>query len=536
MVYDLAINNGIIVDGSSRSRFKGSIGINKSKISKISSSPLEARKTIDASNLIVSPGFIDIHTHSETGFLLDNRMENKIFQGVTSDIVGNCGISIFPRPKDPKLEDSFKSYCSGLLIGMDEISKEFKNTREYTDFLQENKIGINCGVLIGHGSLRIAAMGFKDQAPSSSELDQMKEDLDKELSMGALGMSLGLIYPPGSYSKDLELIELAKVLKKHDAILTAHIRNEGDRVFESVEEIIKISKSTGVRAHISHLKLLGPSQWGKAKALVDMIEGAQEKGIKISTDQYPYLATSTSLTALVPQWAQEGGSGKMLERFTDRTIEDQLGKEIRELMEARGGADKVMIAYTHGRKPEYEGKLLSEISEGLKLSFEKTLIRILKESKAKVNAVYYSICKEDMRYILGKKEIAIASDGFAFSFDRKDSGGLPHPRSFGSFPRFLRLARDEKILTLELAIRKITSLPARIMGLENIGEIKINNYADISIFSEDDFSDRASFKDPFQKPVGLEYVIISGRLAVEKGRLTDQRLGRILKLKGEKKI
>ncbi len=528
MIYDLAINNGIIIDGFSKKRFKGSIGINKSKIIEISNSPLEGRQIINADNLIVAPGFIDIHTHSETGFVLDNRMENKLLQGVTTDIVGNCGISLFPKPKNRKYISDFKDYCSGLLVGMDMLSDEFDNTQEYLDFLLKNKIGINCGVLIGHGSLRICSMGFENREPSKYELNHMMKLLERELEMGALGMSVGLIYPPGSYSNQFELIELSRVLEKYNAILTAHIRNEGSKVFDSVQEIINVSEITGVRAHISHLKLLGPSQWGNAEKLVNMIEDAQKRGINITADQYPYSATSTMLSAVIPQIIQEGGMDIMLERLEESKFETDMLSEIKMLINERGGAERIVIAYTHEMKPEYEGQSLYELGRKLGITPEETVIKILKECHGKVNAVYHSILNKDMNYILGKRDIAIASDGFAFDFENKIGGGRPHPRSFGTFPRFLRLCRENEILPLELAIQKITSIPAKVMKLKNIGEIRVNNYADITILSENEFSDKATFANPFQRPVGLKYVIVSGKIAVKDGEITSQRMGRVL--------
>lgn len=526
-MYDLVINNGTIVDGYSDEKFVGSVGISGDKIIKIAKTQLQGDKGIDAKGLIISPGFIDLHTHSETGMILDNRIENKLFQGVTTDITGNCGVSLFPKPLDPKYTNEFRDYCSNLLIGLDKINGGFYDFRGFYEVLLNNKTAINCGALVGHGTLRICAMGFSDRHTTEGELTIMKNLLEKELEIGTLGMSFGLFYPPGSYASNYELIELAKILKKHNAILTAHIRDEGEEIFDSIQEIINIAKETGVQVHISHIKLMSKSQWGKAEELISTIRNAKNEGIKISCDQYPYLATSTMLSALVPAWVHEGGTLKMLERLnSNRQVSSP---QIKDIISKRGGANRIKIAYTFGTKKEYEGEFLSKIANSLKLKAEEAVIKILTQCEGKVNAIYFSMTDEDVYCFLKNKNIVIASDGFAVDFENRIGGGLPHPRSFGTFPKFVRLCRDKNLLSIEDAIRKITSIPAHIFGLNNIGEIKEGKYADITIFDWDEFTDNATYENPFQKPSGLKYVVVSGKIVVSNGEITSNRPGRIIK-------
>lgn len=525
MKYDLVIKNGTLVDGISDERYIANIGILKDKISIISKSEINGKRVINANGKIVAPGFIDLHTHSETGFILDHKMEAKIYQGVTTDITGNCGASLFPAPLEDYKVKEFETYSSELLMGMDKMPKRFKNYKDYTNYIKENKIGINFIGLIGHGTIRIYAMGFDDREATDEELEIMKSYLDNELSNGAMGMSVGLIYPPGSYANKKELVELAKVIKKHNKIFAFHMRNEGEKVFEAVREVIDISRETGVKAHISHLKLMGPNQWGKAKKLVKLIDDAKKEGINISVDQYPYTATSTTLTAVIPGWVQDGGAQKMLERL--KRADTSILNEIGEIIRLRGGADSIKIAYTNGYMPKYEGKSLKDLALEYNLSVEKMAIKILVDCESKVNAVYYSMSEEDVEYILSQEDIAVGSDGFALSYSDKGNG-KPHPRSFGTFPRFLRINREKNLLSLEKAIKKITSIPAKILGLDAIGTLKEGNYADIVIFDEDSIGDCSTFKEPFKKPKGIKKLIISGEIVLKDGKLTENKAGRII--------
>lgn len=526
MSYDIVINNGEIFDGLGNKPFMGSIGIKDGKIIKISNIDLYGKKIIDAEKLAVSPGFIDVHTHTETNFLKDLIMESRISQGITTDIIGNCGISMFPRPEDEAKINDFNNYCSELLLGILEVKEKFSNVEDYIKHLEDIKISLNCGILVGHGALRICAMGFDNREASDKELEYMKNLLEHQLKNGALGMSLGLIYPPGSYSNEKELVELGKIIKKYDAVITSHMRNEGEKVFEAVSEMIRLAEKSGAHVHISHLKLMGPSKWKKAKELVKLIDDAKNRGINISVDQYPYRATSTTLSAVVPDWVQSGGNSKMVERLKNPTKEILDG--IADLVEKRGGAEAISIAYTHGNLPEVEGKNIKELSEEYKIGIENTIAKILYDSKGKVNAVYYSMVDEDVDYIMSRQDILIASDSFAFEL--RDRGkGMPHPRTFGTFPRFIRLNREKKLLTLEKAIRKITSLPAKTFGLKNIGSIEEGNFADIVIFDKENITDKSEFSNPFQRAEGIKHLIISGKMAIENEKILNSNDGRVIK-------
>lgn len=525
-MYDLVINNGLIVDGSGCEPFIGNLGITKDKISCISKHDLKGKNSINAKGLVVSPGFIDVHSHSDAAFILNNKLQSKVFQGVTTEIIGNCGISLFPRPNNELYCELLKKYCAGLIEGAIEVKDRIRNIEDYKKILSDRKNTINCGVLIGHGTLRICAMGFDNRVPNECEMEIMKRLLDFELKSGALGMSLGLIYPPGSFAEINELIELSRVLKKHDAILTVHMRNENTDIVDSINEMINISKSTGVHIHISHLKVMGKSNWGKSKEIINLIEEANKNGAYITFDQYPYNASNTTLTALVPSWAHEGGTYKMLNRLANES--DQIEPQITKIINERGGPDRIKISHTYGKRPEYDGMFISNLSEEFQLSPAKTVIKVLIETQGQASGIYYSMDDADVNYILSQPNMIVGSDGYGIDYIDKIQKGKPHPRSFGTFPRYFKLSKKNTNLKIEEVIRKVTGLPAKYFRLEDIGIIKEGNYADLSIFNWDELEDTATYEEPFQKPVGLYYVVVSGQVLIDNGELTDNKSGRMI--------
>ncbi|MDK2823995.1 MAG: dihydroorotase [Clostridia bacterium] len=522
---DIVIQNGIIVDGSGQKPYAASIGIKGNKIMAISENILQGTKNIDASGMVVSPGFIDMHTHSDTVYLLDNRSESKVFQGVTTEFVGNCGISLVPS--NPENLHFLKEYAGAIFVGSKELDWSFNSLSEYVSQLKNTGLSINCAPFIGHGTLRIAVMGFRDSEPSPEELSKIKNLLERELKAGAWGMSLGLIYPPGSFSNTNELIELAKILVKYDAVLSAHIRGESDTVFNAVKEMISIAYKTGVHIHISHLKLMGTAQWGKADELLNLIETARKDGLRISCDQYPYEASYTALSALVPKWVHEGGVLTMLEKLTG-SKKEEIASQIGEEMTKRGGPERVIVSNVYKTNPQWEGKNIAEISENSNLSPEETVIDVLLNTGGKARAIYYSMNQDDIFTIMQNLNIAVASDGIALDYDDKFGTGKPHPRNFGTFPRFLKLVRELKLLPLEKAVYKMTGLPASLMGLTDRGIIKEGNIADLVIFDPDSIEDTATFENPFQKPVGIKHVLVSGQLVIDNGKQTQERPGEVL--------
>ena len=522
-MFDYVLKNGLVVDGTRKKPYIASICIQDGRIAQITKdSYVTGRQVISAEGKVISSGFIDLHTHSDACPLGPFPSESMIFQGVTTEIAGNCGISLFPATESKRAEilDYFSQNVEIL------PPKEFEkidNMEEYIIQFKKRGFPIHLGMLIGHGTLRACVMGFGNREPTTKELEEMKFLLARELQNGAYGMSLGLIYPPGSYSKTEELIELSKVLEAHDAILAVHMRNESKRVFDGVEEMIEVAKASGVHLHISHLKLMGKPQWHRAQELLDKIEEARQEGCSITCDQYPYEATSTGLAALVPGWAQDGGNAKMIERLKGK--DSRLLGEIEKEMEVRGGPEAVEISSTHGYLPKIEGKNIQQLSKEYSLSPQEMVGEILIQCKGHTAATYYSLNLEDILTIMKDRNITVGSDGYDFSYDLSYR---PHPRSFGTFPRFLRMVRENHLMPLEDAVYKITGLPAKILKLSDRGVLKVGNVADITVFDFNKVQDRPTYENPLLKPIGIEQVFVEGVVGLFHGKQTSSHNGSIL--------
>lgn len=522
-MYDIVLRNGLIVDGTRSVPYIGSVGIIGDRIEDISrDKELVGKEEIDCTGLVISPGFIDLHTHSDACPLNDKSGESMVNQGVTLQIGGNCGISLIPATVENKDEIS-SFFARTVEIVPDDKNIDLYNMGDYISITNEKNQIINTGLLVGHGTLRAAVMSFDDRKANDEEMEAMKVLLDKELKGGAFGMSLGLIYPPSSYGDVEEFIELGKVIRDNEGIMTTHMRDEGDGIINSIDEMLEVAEKSGVHMHISHLKLMGTPQWGKSQEILDKIENARKKGATITADQYPYEASATGLAALVPGWALSGGNAKMLERLEERSPE--LLEGIKTIMNKRGGPERVLIASTHGVMPEFEGKYISEISKLLDLDPVETVMQILLKGKGAVAAVYFSMDMKDIENIMKSMDIAIGSDGQDFSYNLSYN---THPRSFGTFPRFLRMIRDEKIMPIEDGIFKISGLPAMILGLEDRGVLRKGNIADITVFDYDIVTDKASYINSPVKPQGIHHVIVAGKPAILGDIPTENREGRVL--------
>lgn len=519
--------NGTVVDGTRTAPYKANIYIGDGIIKRIDDSGgIEGAKTIDCDGLIISPGFIDLHTHSDACPLNENAGNSMINQGVTLQIGGNCGISLIPS-NDAKREEINSFYSRTVELVPEDEELIMDSMDDYIRLTDDRRFTINSGQLIGHGTLRAAVMGFDDRLATDDEIVEMKQLLERELKSGAFGMSLGLIYPPSSYGDVNEFVELAKVIKEYDGILSVHMRNEGDLVFESVKEMLEVAKGSGVHLHISHLKLMGKPMWGRAKELLSLIEEAKASGCDITCDQYPYIASSTGLAALVPGWALSGGNANMISNLEARS--EKIISGIEEIMDKRGGADRVLITSTHGEIKEVEGKNLLEISEAWNVSPVEAAIQLLIKCNGSVAAVYFSMSEEDVLNIMKSMYISIGSDGVDFSYEINYN---PHPRNFGTFPRFFQMVRENELMSIEDAVYKVTGLPASIIKLSDRGVLKEGNVADITVFDANDIEDVSEFIDSVKKPKGLKYVFVGGELELENGNQNDVKNGRLL-LRGQ---
>jgi len=521
-----------VVDGAGNPWFKRDIGIGEGKIKRVGHIADDTGKTIDAKGMIVSPGFVDLHSHTDLSILAYPNAESSIMQGVTTAVVGNCGWSL--APVNPNNLALLKRYFSPLLKAGFDYGWEWRTLAEYYEKVEKVGISLNLAPLVGQGTVRLAVKGFDSSEASKEEMNEMKKLIAQGLEDGAFGMSTGLIYPPGSYSNTEELVELASVLSKYGAIYTTHMRNEANRLMESLEEAIRIGEENDVPVEISHHKAAGRSNWGKVNATLKVMEQARQRGVEVNCDVYPYTAGSTTITAILPVWVLEGGVQEMLERLKDKALREQIKKEIVE--GTMTGLHAIKGAGWHGifvagcpSKKEYEGKSLEQIlKEGNKFDdpFEGFFDWLL-EIEGKATMISFSMDEDDVKTVMSSPLSSIISDSSATA---PIAGGKPHPRTYGTFPRVLgKYVREERLLTLEDAIRKMTSLPAGKIGLKGRGVIKEGFWADIVIFDPAIIKDKATFDNPHQYPEGISYVIVNGQVVVDHGSLAGVRPGKVLR-------
>jgi N-acyl-D-aspartate/D-glutamate deacylase len=510
--YDIMIKNGTIVDGLGGKPFQADIGIRKGKIAKIGKLKAgKAKKVIDAVNLMVCPGFIDLHTHTDDGILEQPDAHNYIRQGVTTVLGGNCGGSFYP-------------------IG------------EFLEKVERGKIALNFCTLVGHNTIRRKVMGNVNREPTGEEMVQMKQMVGKAMRDGAVGISTGLKYMPGAYAGTGEVIELAKVAAQYRGFYATHMREEGLGILEAVQETIKIGKSAKIPVHISHHKIAGKDRWGSSVKTLAMIDRARKEGIDVTLDQYPYPATSTGLTILFPSRALEGNPKEWKKRWDDPKLRPWIVKGIIDnIKHDRGGSDlnRIMIA-RYSPDPELEGLTIAQIlkKKGLPGTFENGVELIIQlqltavEMEGRVQAIYFCLSDEDIERIIKHPLTSHASDGVITTFNI----GNPHPRNYGTFPRVLRLyVREKGILSFEEAIRKMSFLPSLRLGLKKRGCIKKGCYADIAVIDPSSVSDTATWQNPHNYPGGIPYVLVNGQLVVENNTFTGAFPGIVIYGRGYKK-
>jgi N-acyl-D-amino-acid deacylase len=526
--FDFLIKGGMVFDGSRSDACpcRADIGIGGDRIKAVGNlSGFSADKVINAEGFCICPGFIDAHAHSEFTILADGRAEGKICQGITTEINGNCGLSAAPL------------YGQALEQRMGEIKQlgikeRWNSFSEYFTFLNKKGIATNFSTLVGHGNLRASAAGYADRRLTAEEKHRINGFLKDALDSGALGISTGLIYPPGIYADTSEIIGLAKEAVKHKAAIYAtHMRSEGDKLLEAVDEAIKIGIDSKIPVHISHLKTSGEKNWNKIQKVFEKIHNARQKGLGLTCDRYPYIAGGTDLDSVLPSWVYEGGHEKELERLKSSNVQERIRKEILKEHPDKNYWRNIMISSVGKKKNKWmEGKSLFEIGRLLNESSLEALFKILIEEDLHVDAIFFSMNEENLKSILKIPYSVIGSDSSARSFDGITAKGKPHPRGFGSFPRVLsRYVMELGIISQEEAVYKMTGLPAKIFGLKRRGVIADGFFADITVFDFNSIKDKAGFDNPFHKPEGVHYVFVNGIPALWEGRLTGALSGRVLK-------
>lgn len=528
-MYDILLKNGLIVDGMRTKPYKASIAIKDGKIAKINPSlrEEEAKEVIDVRCLVVSPGFIDIHTHSDASFIEDDRSESKIYQGVTTEVVGQCGRSFYPCQQGKK--ENLDAYIGGKSKNMDRSYFASYTFTEYIDKakVQRKKMSTNWATMIGHNAIRASVMRFEGRKATKAEIHEMVQLLDREMASGAWGLSLGLGYTPGIFSDIEELSALGEVVAKYDGMIASHMRNQGNKIYEALDEMFEINRRTGAHVHIAHLKLSGKPQWGKAEELLNYIRNAQSMGVNVTCDIYPYEAASSGITNILPKWALEGGKEKAAGRFIG-TEREKIMVKLDKKFEDKSAGDRIYIVSTNGLYPLADDKTITELADELNLSLSEAVERVIIETKGNCRQISFAMDEKDMLRMIKEIDIAIGSDGYGLPLNPQENDGKPHPRNFGTFPRFLRLAREHSMMPIEDAVYKMTGLSAEMMGFKDRGVLKEGLAADITIFDSDKVSDLATYKNPFLKPIGIYYVIVNGEVVISNGEQTDKRPGRFL--------
>ncbi len=520
-MFDYLIKNCIVIDGSGSEPFEANIGIIGDRITYVGRADMPAVEVIDAKEMIASPGFIDTHGHSEFTLLADGRAEGKLSQGITTEINGNCGLSAAPLYGEA-LEHREKDLKS---LG---IKERWSTFNEYFNILKKKGFSINFATLCGHGNLRASVIGYKDRKADTNAIEQMKWLLADAIKAGAKGLSTGLIYPPGVYSDTEELIELSKLLKNNSLIYASHMRSEGDELIDAIREVVRIGKESGTSVHISHLKTAGERNWHKVNEVIKLIEVYRSEGLNLTFDRYPYIAASTDLDTILPSWVYDGGVDEEIRRLIDPVTAAVIKKEIGDKDDGywRG----IFISSVTKQENKWmEGKSLFDVAKRKKKMPLDVLFDILIDERVNVGAIFFSMSEENLKRFLKLPYAMIGSDSSARSFSGATSNGRPHPRGFGSFPRFIsRYVRDEGLMTISDAIRRITHLPSMTFGLKERGLIKEGFYADIVVFDYDKITDRATFEEPYRKSEGIAYVFVNGRLSVKEGEIIDTTAGRII--------
>lgn len=527
--FDVIIRNGKVVDGTGNPWFQADVGIKGQRISRVGRLSAEvARTVIDATGLVVCPGFIDMHSHSDLVLLVVAKAESKIRQGITTEVIGNCGVSAAP------LNDLMKEEVKKTtpLIEEAELRLDWSTMKGYLSRLSGQGVAVNVVPLVGHANIRASAMGFSNRAPTKAELEEMKRTLAQAMKDGAFGMSTGLIYPPGCYAQTDELVELARVVASHGGIYASHIRGEGQNLLSSVNEAIEIGEKAGLPVEISHHKAGGRPSWGKVKESLKRMEDARGREVDVTCDVYPYVASSFGLSAMLPPWAHEGGTEKLLGRLRDAEICERIRREMTEgspghsspLEDAGWDATQIAGCNSH---PDLEGRTIGEIAQARKMDPFALAFDLLAED-AGISVVRFAMCEDDVRTVLRHPISMIGTDGAAVAPYGILGKGKPHPRSYGTFPRVLgKYVREDRILTLEDAVRKMTSLPAQKLGWRDRGLLRERMYADVTIFDPETINDRATYQNPHQYPDGIEYVMVNGRVVVERGQHTGALAGKV---------
>lgn len=536
---DLIIRNGSVVDGSGAPAFEADIAITGDIISHVAPHlDLTAPEVVDAEGMVLCPGFIDMHTHSDFTLLLSPGAESRITQGVTTEVTGNCGGS--PGPVSDEFRDAFMEYMNDLGKHYKrELAPEdwnWKTLDEFFDRLTQKKCALNQVPLVGHSTLRANVMGYADRVPDPSEMDRMERLLREEMEKGAFGLSSGLIYHPGAFAQKTELARLASVLPDYGGIYATHMRSEGKALFEAVDEALSVGRESGCNLQISHLKCESPVMWGSSSRLLEKIEQARDRGVRVHFDQYPYTAYGTGLIEIFPPRAKAFGATRLKEELADpgkrKQVADQMGlgaSDWENPMEGLTWEDILLTGFSLPENRPFNGATAAALAESRGVDPVTAILDVFCEEQGGLGMIVFAMKEDDLIKIMQHPLGMIGSDGCSVSPDGVTGKFPVHPRFYGTFARVLaRYVRDKQVLSLEQAVHKMTGLPAAKLGLLDRGRIRQGMAADLVLFDPDAVMDRADFVRPHQTARGIVHVFVNGRAVIREGEITGDRPGKRL--------
>jgi N-acyl-D-amino-acid deacylase len=521
--YDLIIKNGSLIDGIKNEAYRADIGIVGERINRIGNLQNANGKTvIDTTGRVVSPGFIDIHTHTDMEILINRKAESKIRQGVTTELGGNCGTSEFPM-KHP-LSDYVKRRTEKANITVD-----WTDLNGFHEAIARNGTALNHATLLGQGTLRGYVMGDDQREPTAEEMNQMKKLVTEAMEQGAFGLSTGLEYTPGGFAGTDEITELCKIVAGHGGFYATHIRSEDKAALEALGEAIHIAETADLPLQIAHFKAVGKTNWWKLPYMIDLVERAAERGLNVTADRYPYVAYSTGLTILYPQWALDGGLEQLIIRLKDEKTRQSMKAET--LKKVQGyGWDKIVISNLYKKHNQWLiGKSIGEAAAKENADPYEFMCDLIIDEEFNVSHIGFGMDEKTTEMVLRHPLVMLGSDGSSLAPYGPLSEGKPHPRNYGTFPRFLGYyVRERKLLPLPEAIKKVTSKPAAKMGLKDRGSLQQGNFADVVVFDPKTIADKATFIEPHQYPVGIDYVLVNGTIVIDHDKHTEKLPGKVL--------
>jgi len=524
---DMLLQGGMVIDGTGAPARRAEVALRGDRIAAVGDlAGWQASQTLDVAGLVVAPGFIDMHSHSDLALLINPKAESKLRQGVTTEVIGQCGFSPAPCPrgKQTEIREAFGQWGR-------EVDWTWGSFGDYVAALRAHPASVNIAPVVGHGIVRAGVMGEEDRAPTAEELAGMRASVRQAMAEGAVGLSTGLVYTPGMFAKTDEIIALAKEIAPFGGIYFSHIRGEADGLLNSIAEAVEIGRQAGVPVQIAHMKSEGQQNWGKSVAALAAIDRARAEGVDVSFDVYPYTAWNTSLAQMLPAWAREGGIDAMLRRLADAGDRERLRHELNQAAAADPGRwERRMVASVDSEPNRFcQGMTLAQIAAHHRLHPEDVVLDLLLEEQGHVSMVGFGMHEDDVKRIIAHPVAMIGSDASAMAPYGALGTGHPHPRSYGTFPRVLgHYAREEKVVSLEAAVAKMTSKPAEKLGLTDRGRLAPGMAADIVVFDRDTVADRATYQEPHLYPAGIHYVIVNGVVELEGEKHNDRRPGRVL--------